>query len=137
MIIHGSKSRLLLLCAQQSATAIAGILHIVLSANGIGRASLSGIFFLIAGIAQLFWALPMARRWGKMWYYIGIGGTIVLIIIYFVTRFSTPITEGRALRINSMGIVIEIFQFIYIGLTAYILTRQGRMTTDNQKGQLK
>jgi hypothetical protein len=36
-----------------------------------------------------------------------------------------------------MGIVIEIFQFIYIGLTAYILTKQGRMTTDNQKGQLK
>ena len=136
MIIHGSKSRLLLLCCS-TATAIAGILHIVLSANGIGRASLSGIFFLIAGIAQLFWALPMARRWGKMWYYIGIGGTIVLIIIYFVTRFSTPITEGRALRINSMGIVIEIFQFIYIGLTAYILTRQGRMTTDNQKEQLK
>jgi hypothetical protein len=37
-----------------AATAIAGILHIVLSADGIGRASLSGIFFLIAGIAQLF-----------------------------------------------------------------------------------
>src|SRR5947208_7827151 len=119
-----------------AATAIAGILHIVLSANWIGRGLLSSIFFLIAGIAQLFWALPMARRWGKMWYYIGIGGTIVLIIIYFVTRFSTPITEGRALRINSMGIVIEIFQFIYIGLTAYILIRQGRITTDNQKGQL-
>jgi hypothetical protein len=42
-----------------AATAIAGILHIVLSANGIGRGSLSSIFFLIAGIAQLFWALPM------------------------------------------------------------------------------
>jgi hypothetical protein len=84
-----------------AATAIAGILHIVLSANGIGRGSLSSIFFLIAGIAQLFWALPMARRWGKIWYYIGIGGTIVLIILYFVTRFPTPITEGRALRINS------------------------------------
>ena len=66
-----------------AATAIAGILHIVLSANGIGRASLSGIFFLIAGIAQLFSALPMARRWGRIWYYIGNGGTIVLIIIYF------------------------------------------------------
>jgi hypothetical protein len=36
-----------------------------------------------------------------------------------------------------MGIVIEIFQFIYIGPTAYILTRQGRMTTDDQKEQLK
>jgi uncharacterized membrane protein len=111
-------------------------LHIVLFANGIGRASIFGIFILIAGIAQLFWALPMARRWGRIWYYIGIGGTIVLIIIYFVTRFPTPITEGRALRINSMGIVIEIFQFIYIGLTAYILTRQGRITND-QKEQSK
>ena len=50
-----------------AAIAIAGILHIVLSANGIGRASLSGIFFLIARIAQLFWALPMARRWGRIW----------------------------------------------------------------------
>ena len=119
-----------------AAIAIAGILHIVLSANGIGRASLSGIFFLIARIAQLFWALPMARRCGRIWYYIGIGGTTVLIIIYFVTRFSTPITEGRALRINSMGIVIEIFQMIYIGLTAYILTRQGRITND-QKEQIK
>ena len=119
-----------------AATAIAGILHIVLSANGIGRASLSGILFLIVGIAKLFWALPMARRWGRIWYYIGIGGTTVLIIIYFVTRFSTPITEGRALRINSMGIVIEIFQMIYIGLTAYILTRQGRITND-QKEQIK
>jgi len=119
-----------------AAIAIAGILHIVLSANGIRRASLSGILFLIVGIAKLFWALPMARRWGRIWYYIGIGGTIVLIIIYFVTRFSTPITEGRALRINSMGIVIEIFQMIYIGLTAYILTRQGRITND-QKEQIK
>jgi len=119
-----------------AAIAIAGILHIVLSTSGIGRGSLSGIFFLVAGIAQLFWALPMAKRWGRIWYYIGIGGTIVLIIIYFVTRFPTPITEGRALRINSMGIVIEIFQMIYIGLTAYILTRQGRITND-QKEQIK
>jgi len=110
-------------------------LHIVLSANGIGRGSLSSIFFLIAGIAQLFWALPMARRWGRIWYYIGIGGTIVLIILYFVTRFPTPITEGRALRINSMGIVIEIFQFLYIGLTAYILTRQGSSTHNIQNSK--
>src|SRR6476620_4403897 len=123
--------------AAAAATAIAGILHLVLAANGISRGgSLSSIFFIISGILQLFWALPMARRWGRIWYYIGIGGTTVLIIIYFVTRFSTPITEGRALRINSMGIVIEIFQMIYIGLTAYILTRQGRITND-QKEQIK
>ena len=122
--------------AAAAATAIAGILHIVLSANGIGRRSLSSIFFLIAGIAQLFWALPMAKRWGKMWYYVGIAGTIVLIIIFFVTRVPNPITGGRALPTNSMGVVIEVFQFIFIGLTVFILTRQRRLT-DNQKEQLK
>jgi uncharacterized membrane protein HdeD (DUF308 family) len=72
--------------AAAAATTIAGILHLVLAANLIARGPLFGIFFLIAGIAQLFWALPMAKRWGKMWYYVGIAGTIVLIIIFFVTR---------------------------------------------------
>jgi hypothetical protein len=79
-----------------------------------------------AGISQLFWALPMARRRERIWYYIGIGGTIVLIIIYFVTRVPNPITEGRALQINSIGIATEIFQFIYIGITIFILTRKIR-----------
>jgi len=108
--------------AAAAATAIAGILHLVLAANLIVRGPLFGIFFLIAGIAQLFWALPMAKRWGKMWYYVGIAGTIVLIIIFFVTRVPNPITGGRA--------------FIFIGLTVFILTRQQRLT-DNQKEQLK
>jgi uncharacterized membrane protein HdeD (DUF308 family) len=122
--------------AAAAATTIAGILHLVLAANLIVRGPLFGIFFLIAGIAQLFWALPMAKRWGKMWYYVGIAGTIVLIIIFFVTRVPNPITGGRALPTNSMGVVIEVFQFIFIGLTVFILTRQRRLT-DNQKEQLK
>jgi hypothetical protein len=76
----------------------------------------------------------MVKKWRRVWYYVGIAGTIVLIIMYFVTRVPNPIT-ARALPINSMGIIIEIFQFIYIGLTAYIVARQGRMEP-NQTGQL-
>jgi uncharacterized membrane protein YuzA (DUF378 family) len=53
-------------------TAIAGILHIMLVPNIIGRNPNTGIFFLIAGIAQLFWVIPMLKRWGRIWYYIGI-----------------------------------------------------------------
>jgi hypothetical protein len=44
--------------AAAAATAIAGILHIVTFSNTIGRNPLTGIFFLIGGIAQLFWAVP-------------------------------------------------------------------------------
>lgn len=118
-----------------AATAIAGILHIVLSSNIIGRNSSTGTFFLVGGIAQLFWAIPMVKKWGRIWYYIGIAGTIVLIIMYFITRVPNPIT-ARALPINSMGIAIEIFQFIYIGITTYIVARQGRIET-KQKEQLR
>lgn len=121
--------------AAAAATAIAGILHVVLFQNIVGRNPMIGIFFLVGGIAQLFWAVPMVRKWGRIWYYIGIAGTIVLIIMYFITRVPNPITN-RATPINSMGILIEVFQFIYIGITAYIVARQGRIEL-KQKEQLR
>lgn len=121
--------------AAAAATAIAGILHIVLFTNIIGRNPMIGIFFLVGGIAQLFWTVPMVRKWGRIWYYIGIAGTIVLIIMYLITRVPNPITN-RAAPINSMGILIEVFQFIYIGITAYIVVRQGRIEP-KQKEQLR
>jgi hypothetical protein len=83
----------------------------------------------------IIWTVPMVKKWGYIWYYIGIAGTIVLIIMFFITRVPNPITT-RALPINSMGIVIEIFEFIYIGITAYIVSRQGRIEP-KQKEQLK
>jgi hypothetical protein len=121
--------------AAAAATAIAGILHILLFSNTIGRNPMTGIFFLVGGLAQLFWIIPMIKKWGRIWYYIGIAGTIVLIIMYFITRAPNPIT-ARALPVNSLGIVIEIFQFIYIGITGYISARQGRIEP-KQKEQLR
>lgn len=124
-----------LAAAAAAATAIAGILHLISFSNLIGRNPTTGIFFLVAGMAQLFWTIPMVRKWGRIWYYIGIAGTIVLIVLYFITRVPNPITT-RALPINSMGMVIEIFQFIYVGITAYIVARQGRIEP-KQKEQLR
>ena len=80
--------------------------------------------------------MPMARRWGRIWYYIGIGGTIILIIMYFVTGLQIQLPGGRALSINSLGIATEIFQFIYVGIAVYILARQKGLTT-KQKEQLR
>ena len=55
--------------------------------------------------------------------------------MYFIARVPNPITT-RALPINSMGILIEVFQFIYVGITAYIVERQGRIEP-KQKEQLR
>jgi hypothetical protein len=110
-------------------TAIAGILHLMLVPNMIGRNPNSGIFFLVAGVAQIFWVIPMLKRWGRTWYYIGIAGTIILIIIWAITRTpGNPIT-GRGGPISEMAIAIEIFQVAYVIITAIIAAKETRRTT--------
>src|SRR5919198_3947052 len=96
--------------AAAATTAIPGILHLIFASNLIGSNILSGIFFIIAGVVQVFWALPMIRRWGRIWYYIGIAGTLILMIIYAITRVPNPITGGRALPINEIGIAIMVLE---------------------------
>jgi hypothetical protein len=58
------------------------------------------ILFLVGGLAQLFWVIPIIRNWGKIWDHIGIAGTIAFITIWAITRIpSNPIT-GRCGPIN-------------------------------------
>jgi len=83
-----------------------------------------GMFFLLSGILQLFWVIPMIRRWGRPWYYFGLGGTVVLIIIWVMTRVPNPITNGRALPINSMSIITELFEIAFIIITAIIISKE-------------
>jgi hypothetical protein len=116
----------LLYYAAAGTTAIAGILHLLLVPNIIGFNVNSAIFFLVSGIAQIFWVLPMVKRWGKMWYYLGIAGTIILIIMWAITRMpGNPIT-GRGGPISDMAIAIEVFQIAYVIITAIIIAREGR-----------
>jgi hypothetical protein len=112
--------------AAAATTAIAGILHLILVPNVIGRNPNSGIFFIVSGIAQIFWVIPMLKGWGRIWYFIGIGGTIILIIMWAITRMpGNPIT-GRGGPISEMGIAVEIFQVAYIIITAIIILRERR-----------
>jgi peptidoglycan biosynthesis protein MviN/MurJ (putative lipid II flippase) len=59
------KDALYYYAASATTSAIAGILHLVLVPNMIGFNINSAIFFTVAGLAQLFWAVPMIKRWGK------------------------------------------------------------------------
>src|ERR671916_1746305 len=110
--------------AAAATTAIAGILHLSLVPDIIGRNLNSGVFFLISGVAQIFWVIPMLKRWGRIWYYIGIVGTIILIIMWAMTRIpGNPIT-GRGGPISEMAIPIEVIQITYIVLTAIIIAKE-------------
>jgi hypothetical protein len=102
-------------------TFIAGILHLTLVPNAIDRNVNNGIFFLISGLAQIFWVVPLIRHWGKVWYYVGIAGTLVLVIMWIITRIpDNPIT-GRGGPIGETAIVVEVFQVAFIVLSIIIL----------------
>ncbi|HEX2305460.1 MAG TPA: hypothetical protein VHH33_04170 [Nitrososphaeraceae archaeon] len=118
----------LLVYAAAGCTLIAGILHLSLASNVIVNNLPVGIFFVVAGIAQVFWTLPIVRSWGKVWTYVGIGGTIILIIMWIITRFPDNPIIGRDLPVNSMGIAIEAFQVAYIVLSALIIITRDRKT---------
>ena len=108
-------------------TAIAGILHLILAPNMLNFNPSSAILFFVGGAAQLFWAVPMIRRWGILWYGIGIGGTLVFSSIWIITRIDgNPIT-GRGGMINEMGIAVETMQWAFVGLTSAILAIELRM----------
>ena len=112
--------------AAAATTAIAGILHLSLVPDIIVRNLNSGVFFLISGISLIFWVIPMLKRWGRTWYYIGIAGTIILIIMWVMTRIpGNPIT-GRGGPISEMAVAIEVFQIAYIIITAIIIAKESR-----------
>ena len=73
--------------AGAAATVLVGILHLTLVPFFIGYGSNTSLFFVATGIAQLFWAVPLVKQWGRLWYFIGIGGTVVLISLYLKVSF--------------------------------------------------
>jgi hypothetical protein len=123
--------------AAAATTAIAGILHLMIVPNALGFNVNNAIFFLVSGIAQLFWVAPMMRRWGTPWYAAGIAGTGVLIALYSITRVPGNPVTGRGGPVNEMAIAIEVLQAAFIGLTAAILIRTSRMKRSDEKTQAR
>ncbi len=76
---------------------IAGILHLMLVPTVINFNLNTTIFFIIVGILQLVWILPIIKHKGVIWYLIGIAGNAILIILWTMTRFENTIT-GRTCR---------------------------------------
>src|SRR5205085_6700145 len=68
--------------------------------------------FAAAGIAQILYALPLAKNWGRAWYYSGTIGTAILIIFWLGTRIPSPRTQGGFLGLLPLD-VISITQLIF------------------------
>ena len=112
--------------AAAATTAIAGILHLTLAPNMLNFNPSGAMLFFVGGAAQLFWVIPMIRRWGRIWYGVGIVGTLVLIAIWIITRIPGNPISGRGGMVNEMGIAVDAIQWAFVGLTAAILVVESR-----------
>ena len=108
-------------------------MHLVKVPNTIDGNVNAGILFLIGGIAQTFWVIPIIRQWGKTWYYIDIVGTAVFVLIWIITRIpENPIT-GRGGPISGEAIIIQVFQIAFIILSMIILIKSTKAKNNRIK----
>ena len=108
----------LLLYSAAASTFIAGLLHLALVPMFFKEMQLNVmIFFIVSGLAQMFWVIPIIKKWIFPWYYIGIGGTIVLIILWVV------VIPGSGYPIQGTDVAIEVAQIAFIILALIIIKR--------------
>jgi len=108
-------------------TGIAGILHLALVPNSIVAGIEYAAFFLISGVAQLFWVLPMIKRWGRIWYIVGIGGTAIMVGLtgYTLANIAAD-PQSAPPGITELAVTIEIFQVSYVIITGIIIAKSRR-----------
>jgi hypothetical protein len=108
-------------------TGIAGILHLMLVPGSIIAGTEYATFFIISGLAQLFWVLPMVKRWGRIWNIIGIGGTAVLVgLTGYVVIESVRNPQSTPPGVLELAVAIEVYQISYVIIMAIILIARRR-----------
>lgn len=114
--------------AAAASTFIAGVLHLAIVPTFFTQISIDiTIFFIVSGLAQIFWVIPVIKRWIKPWYYVGIGGTVILVIMYLIA------VPGSGYPVSQLDIAIELFQIAFIILCSIIIAKnRGEMKLDKK-----
>jgi hypothetical protein len=112
----------ILFYAAAASTFIAGVLHLAIVPMFFSQMPLNlTVFFIVSGLAQMFWVIPVIKKWSNPWYYVGIGGTVVLIIMYIIA------VPGSGHPIGELDVAIELVQIVFIILCSIIIA-EGRTT---------
>jgi hypothetical protein len=107
-------------------TGIAGILHLILVSSSINSHLEYAIFFLISGVAQIFWVVPMVKKWGRTWYVIGIAGTLVMVgLTGYVIVNIVENPQSTPPGVSEMAVAIEVLQVSYVIMTGIIIAKRG------------
>lgn len=115
-------------------TVIAGILHLIMIGPSLKPVGFpmdlllyTDSLFLISGIAQIFWAIPMAFNWNIRWFYVGLIGTIALTSLIVLTRVPNEITGIALQDKNPMALLTEVMQTTFVLTTLTIILNKKRV----------
>ena len=100
-----------------------GIMHVLLSTDHLIDIGMEhGIFFVIAGSAQIGFGLLFVAKPTRGLAIIGTVGTIGSIILYFVTRIGNlPEPFGAPEGIDQIGIIAKIVEISLVALLLYLV----------------
>jgi len=112
-----------------ASTLIAGVLHLAIIPLFFTLMPMNvTIFFLIAGAAQLFWVIPVLKIWRNTWYYVGISGTVILIVLFVIA------VPGRGLPVSGLEVTIVLVQIVFI-ICSIIIVKDRIMKLDKIKSR--
>ena len=116
--------------AAAASTFIAGLLHLAIVPMFFTQMSIDiTIFFIVSGLTQIFWVIPVIKKWIKPWYYVGIGGTVILVIMYLIA------VPGSGYPVSQLDIAIELFQIAFVILCSIIIVKD-RTTSRLYEGNI-
>ncbi|MGH2582140.1 MAG: hypothetical protein ACRDFQ_04510 [Anaerolineales bacterium] len=107
------------------AIALAGAVHLVLAPQHFAHAPAHGVFFVLAGSAELAWATLFLRRPTKQLYYAGLALVGGLVALWAITRVLPAPFHGAAEPIDLGGIVSKISELAGLGALLMVAAQGG------------
>lgn len=105
---------------------LAGLIHLGLAPEHYAHAPAHGIFFAVAGVAEILWGVAFWRRPTPRRYYIGLALAGGLIVLWAVTRvLPAPFGHGPE-PVNASGLVCKASELIGV-LTLVMLAAKGQL----------
>jgi hypothetical protein len=112
-----------------------GIMHVLLALDHLADIGIEhGIFFAIAGSAQIGFGLLFISKPTRGLAIIGTAGTIGSIVLYFITRMvELPEPFGALEGIDQVGIIAKIAEISLVALLVYLALYIKTKSTEIEK----
>jgi len=105
---------------------LAGLIHLAVAPEHYAHAPAHGLFFVLAGVAEILWALAFWRRPTPRRYHLGLALAGGLIVLWAITRvLPAPFGHGPE-PVNASGLVCKISELIGV-LSLVMLAAQGQL----------